>query len=560
MLTYLIKWRTYFIYGGLFSLFITVLQLAFMIYNMVLFEKVLTSYSVPTLVAITIMAVMATVAGIMLDVVRSRLLVRLGIQMDLDLSEEVFQSMMREVSGTPQGQTTASLYDVTMLRNYCSGAAIFTYFDLPVVPICLALIFYLHPMLGVLSLCGGLVTIGLGILAERLTRTTLDEASLFNARSSHLVSQSIRNSEAVMGMSMMPGIMTKWRALNTRVMNLQTLASQRAGLLHATIRGLRSLMMIAVYAVGAYLVVTSEITTGMMIAAAIAMGKALGPVDTGMAAYKPTLEAVASYRRLHALFGQGQSPRRMDMPAPKGNLACEAVTFVAQGRPILQGVSFQLEAGQTMGLIGPSAAGKSTLCRLLVGIWPPYRGAIRLDGVDIHSWDANKRGVFMGYLPQDVELFSGTVAENIARLGPVDSEKVIAAARMAGAHEMILQFPGGYDTEIGTSGAVLSGGQRQRIGLARAVYGNPSLLVLDEPSSNLDDDGERALASTISQMKQQGATVIMVSHKPATIAHVDMLLVLKAGQVILFGPRENVLKQLVGGAAARVPSPQRIQQ
>lgn len=557
MLDYLKRWQAYFIYGGLFSLFINLLQLAFTIYNMLVFDKVITSNNMPSLVALTIMVILALVANVLLDVVRSRLLVRLGIQMDLDLSDSVFSRMMLDISRTPQGQSVASLRDVSVLRNYFSGAAIFSYFDLPLVPICLGLIFILHPYLGLVSLGGGVLSILLAVLAERLTRSTLDEASKMSARSSHLVSQATRNAEAIMSMSMVPGVMAKWKAFNVSVMNLQTLASQRAGLLQACIRGLRNLLQIAIYCVGAYLILTGAATAGIMIGAAIAMSKALGPIDAAVGSYTQTLEAFAAYKRLSAVFSQDVQAGRMDMPVPQGNLSCEGVSFLAGNRLLLQDVSFQLAAGQSMGLIGPSAAGKTTLCRMLVGIWQPARGFVRLDGVDIHSWDVNKRGTFVGYLPQDVELFSGTVAENIARLGPLNSEQVIAAAQLAGAHEMILQFPNGYDTEIGTGGAILSGGQRQRLGLARALYGQPRLLVLDEPSSNLDDEGERALAATLQQMKKLGTTVIIVSHKPSSIAGADMLLVLKKGQAVMFGTREAVLRSLVGGspAAARTPAP-----
>lgn len=549
MLSFLMRWRAYFVYGGLFSLFINVLQLTFTVYNMLIFDKVLTSNNVPTLVAVTVLALVAVFTGVLLDMVRNRLLVRLGIQMDLDLSDAVFRTMMREVATMPQGQPSASLRDVTVLRNYCSGSAIFAYFDLPMAPLCLLLIFALHPWLGLVALVGGALTVSLGVLAERLTRPTLDLATAESRKAANLAGQAARNAEAAVGMGMVPGILARWQAMNVRVINLQTLASQRAGVLQAVIRGLRTFLQIGIYCVGAYLVIQGEGSSGMMLGAAIAMGKALGPVDAGVAAYSHTLEAYASYRRLKTLFEKGGEGPRMDLPAPAGNLACEGVHYQAQGRMLLQNIDFSLVAGQSLGLIGPSAAGKSTLCRVLVGLWRPLRGTVRLDGADLQSWDADRRGGFLGYLPQDVELFSGTVAENIARLGDVEPDKVIAAARLAGAHEMILQFPQGYDTEIGAAGTVLSGGQRQRLGLARALYGDPRLVVLDEPSSNLDDEGERALMNTLRQLKERGVTVVLVSHKPSTIAGVDVLLVLKQGQMALLGPRETVLRHLVGGAA-----------
>jgi PrtD family type I secretion system ABC transporter len=551
MFSLLMRWRAYFIYCGIFSIFISFLQLTFTFFNMLIFDKVLTSNSIPSLIAISCIATVALITNVLMDLVRNRLLVRLGIQMDIDMSDRVFKNMIQEVSSARGGMDSAHLRDVAMLRNYCSGSAIFTFFDLFMVPLCLGLIFILHPLMGLVATCGGIITFVLGILADKLTRKTLDDANAVSRQAANLSGQATRNAEAVMSMGMMPGIMNKWQGMNNRVMNLQTLASKRAGLLQAVIRGMRTFMQIAVNVVGAYLIVIGEGSAGMMLGSAIAMGKALGPIDAGVSAYSYSLEAFAAYRRLRSLFTQGEEPPRMDMPVPQGNLSCESVIYVAQqGMPLLQGITFQLKAGQSMGLIGPSAAGKSTLCRVLVGLWRPMRGVVRLDGVDIHSYDPDKRGAFIGYLPQDVELFSGTVAENIARLGEVEPEKVIEAAKLAGAHEMILQFPKGYDSEIGAAGAILSGGQRQRIGLARALYGQPRLLVLDEPSSNLDDEGERALAGAMAQMKALGSTVIVVSHKPSTISGVDMLMVLKTGQVALFGPREAALRQLVGGAPA----------
>jgi len=548
MQKYLQRWRTYFLFGGFVSLFINLLALTFTVYMLLIFDRVLTSYSVPTLVVITCLAAAASIVGVGLDIVRNRLLVRLGIQIDIDLSRTVFKSMMRQISRMPGVQAAAGLRDVSALRQYCSGSTITAYFDLPMTPICIILIFILHPYLGLIAVAGGVVTCALGFAAERMARPVLDTATEYNMRASNLVSQATRNAEAVTSMGMLPGITAKWDKLNILVMNLQTMASHKAGILQACIKGLRMFMQIAIYGMGAYLAITGHGTPGIMLAASVAMGKALGPIDTGVATYKQTLEAFAAYKRLDALLSQPEEPPRMDLPAPQGHISCEGVVYAAQGRALLKGVTFQLEAGQSMGLIGPSAAGKSTLCRLLVGIWPTLQGTIRLDGVDIKSWDQDKLGEHIGYLPQDVELFSGTVADNIARLGEVDSEKVIAAAQMAGAHDMILRLPDGYDTEIGTGGAALSGGQRQRIGLARALYGEPKLLVLDEPSSNLDDEGEQAILLALEHQKRAGVTAIVVSHRPSTIANVDMVLLLTDGQSRMFGPREAVFQELMGGA------------
>ncbi len=555
MESYLRKWRSYFVYGGIFSIFVSLLQLTFAVYMLLIFDRVLTSYSVHTLVVITVMAAVAICVMVMLDIVRNRLLVRLGIQMEEDLASTVFEKTVKESSQIRTGPPTANMRDVASLRNFASGSAIIAFFDFPLTPICIILIFILHPYLGYIALGGGILSLLLGILADRVSRNALNQANDVNSRSQHLISQSLRNAEAVTSMGMLQGVRDLWQKMNNVVMNLQSMASQKAGVIQASIKGLRLFLQVAIYGTGAYLAVQGLASPGIMIAAAITMGKALAPIDAGIATFKQSVEALGAYRRLSALFSPPPGPERLEMPAPTGAIKCEAVSFASQNQFLIRNVTFELEAGESMGLVGPSAAGKSTLCRLLTGIWAASAGHVRLDGADIQSWDQQKLGVYIGYLPQDVELFSGTVGANIARLGEMDSEKIIEAARLAGAHDMILQLPKGYDTEVGAGGAVLSAGQRQRVGLARALYGTPRIVVLDEPSSNLDEEGEKALLTCLARLRELKVTVILVSHKPSTLASVDKVLVMKGGQVAMFGPRQQVFGTLMSPDSTKTARP-----
>lgn len=536
-------------YAGFFSMFINLFQLTFPIYMLLIYDKVLTSYSLPTLGVITSIAVVALLTMTLLDILRSRILVRMSVAMDNHMSEDVLSGMIRKAAFGGE-ENKATLKDVMTLRQYLSGNAIFAFFDVPWTPLFIGLIFILHPLLGLVALTGGVLVFISGLMQERLSRKPLEKANQIAGVSQDLVSMGMRNAEAVRSMGMLGSITKRWHSLNDVVINLQTKASQSAGTLQSFTKGLRMFMQVAIYGVGAWLALTGESTPGVMIAASIIMGRGLAPIEQGMAAYKQTSDAKQAYKRLSEHFDKKKEIETMDLPAPKGALSCEGVSLAAPGnRYLLQGVQFALEAGDSMGLIGPSAAGKTTLCRLLIGLWPPTMGKVRLDGADVFAWDQEQLGKYLGYLPQDVELFTGTVAENIGRFEEYTSEKVVAAAQKAGAHEMILRLPDGYDTRIGVGGASLSGGQRQRIGLARALYGNPRLIVLDEPSSNLDEEGEQALLNALKILKEDKTTVILVSHKMSTLATMDKLLVLQAGRVAQFGERQQVLQALTQAAS-----------
>ena len=545
MKSFLKAWRPYLLYGGFFSLFINVLQLTFPIYMLQIYDRVLSSYSMPTLIAITVAAVLSLIVMASLEFIRSRLLVRCGVAIDQALSQEVLDRVLKRATLVGVQPNQATLRDVNLLRNFFAGNAIFVLFDMPWTPIFLAVIFVLHPLLGFVATAGAILLICFALINEWGTRKPLQAANLVSGFSGNFVETARRNSHAVSSMGMLEGVTQRWQELNDTVMKLQTQASRHSGLIQSLSSWLRQSMQVFIYGVGAWLTLKGESTAGSMIAASIIMGRALAPVQLGISSWKSMVEARGAWHRVGQLFKEQQKQEKMDLPDPLGGINAESASFVIQKSFILKEVSFALNPGESLGLVGPSGAGKSTLCRLLLGIWPCSGGKVRLDGADIFSWDQEKLGPHIGYLPQDVELFSATVAENIARLGNVDTGKVVAAAEMAGVHEMILRFPEGYDTRIGEGGVILSGGQRQRIGLARAVYGSPKLVILDEPDSNLDEEGEKALLASWQSLRTNGVTLIVVSHKPSLLAGVDKVLVLKSGQVAIFGPRDAVFRKLM---------------
>ncbi|MCR4666767.1 MAG: type I secretion system permease/ATPase [Desulfovibrio sp.] len=538
--------RYYFRYAFFFSFFVNILQLTFPIYMLQVYDKVLTSFNMSTLVVITIAAIIALGILALLVWIRSRLLVRAGIEFDNMLSRSVLKLNLEQAgkpSSHPQGKQ-GSLRDVQLLRNFLGGNAVFAFFDLPWMPLYFLLIFVLHPLLGWISVFGGIIVFFMGLMTERLTRKRLEAATGLNVQAQVFTGAAIRNATLVRCMGMIGNVTSRWGKRNDLVIHLQTVASRNAGLLHAISRSFRMGLQVLIYAFGAYLTLNHESTAGCMIAASIIMGRALAPIDQAMATYKQSLEARSAYNRLKTLLDGPPVPQKMDLPDPVGELTAENLYFAVGDRPIIKGISFRMPAGQSLAIIGPSAAGKSTLCKLLLNIWQPTSGKVRIDRADMQSWDSERLGRFIGYLPQDVELFAGSVAENIARLGEVDSEKVIKAARLAGVHEMILALPKGYDTQIGEQGSVLSGGQRQRIGLARALYGDPKLIILDEPNSNLDEEGEACLARALINLKQQQSTLILVTHKPHILNIVDNILLMKDGQIALCGSRKDVLEQM----------------
>ena len=530
-----------------FSFFINLLTLTSSIYMMQVYDRVLGSRSGPTLLYLTLFAgaCLATLAA--LEVVRSRLLVRLGTRFDAQLSGLVF---MRTLTAGRSGQ---GLRDLDQLRTFLTGPHILSLLDAPWMPIYIGLVYLLHPWLGHVALVGGVLLFLLALWNERDTREPIGEAGKQMAASTQFAEVSARNAEAIRAMGMLPGLTALWRKRHDLGIGLQGVASDRAGNVAAVAKALRFFLQIAILGVGAWLVIQQECTGGVMIASSIIMGRGLAPVEAAIGGWRGFLQARESYGRLLKGFGSDAADApTMPLPKPEGKLVFEGVSG---GPPDLrkftvQGLSFSLEPGVVLGITGPSAAGKSTLARLTVGVWRPGAGVVRLDGANIADWNREDVGPHIGYLPQDIELFPGTVAENIARFGAVDADRVVDAAQLAGAHQVILELPQGYDTPIGPAGVNLSGGQRQRIGLARAFYGRPPLIVLDEPTSNLDAEGEGAVRQAMEALRGQ-STMIVIAHRPAVLGGTDQLMVVFKGQIANFGPTSEVMPVITRRVIAR---------
>jgi ATP-binding cassette subfamily C exporter for protease/lipase len=543
--------RRTFIAAGGFSFCINLLMLAPALYMLQIYDRVLMSRSSTTLLALTLILLAAYLLLGLMDWVRAQLLMRAGIELDHRLRDRVFTATCQARLAGMGGNPALALSDLNQLRQFLAGNALFALFDAPWTPIYLLVISLLHPWLGLMSLAGGLLLLGLNYLNQRVTRTPLAEANTASMAASQFADNQLRNVEAIEAMGMLGDLRRRWLAMHREGLALQQLAGDRAAWIGTLSRFLRMALQSLILGLGALLVIDGQMSAGGMIAASILMGRALAPVEQAIAAWKNYASARASYGRLNKLLAAVPAPpERMPLPRPLGRLAVEAAHAVAPGTqtPVVRNVSFALAAGEALGIVGPSASGKSTLARLLVGVWPCAAGKVRLDGVDIASWDKAQAGPWLGYLPQDVELLEGTIAENIARFAEVDAAKVVKAAQTANVHEMILRFPQGYDTRIGPGGGFLSGGQRQRIALARAVYGSPALLVLDEPNSNLDEAGESALIAAVKDMKAAGATVVVVSHRQGILGVMDTLLVMRDGAAQVLGPRADVLAALAQAA------------
>lgn len=553
MLKKLSRTRSIFFHAWLFSFLINLLLLASPLYMLQVFDRVLSSQSKATLLMLTLGALFALLMMAAFEVLRSRLLVQAGVSIDALLAEPVFLEMLRRSVKPGGGQATSELRDVYTLRQFLTGNAVLAVFDAPWAPLFLLIIFVMHWALGVTALIGMLAVTALAVWDERTTRKQLLQANLVSQDSSRFTSLAVRNGEVVNALGMQDAMTMRWRKLSDEVISLQTGASNQAALIVSLSKFLRVFIQVAMLGVGAYLIIEQSLSAGVMMAATIILGRAMAPIELAIGSWRSFVDARGSFDRLTGFFaGMEAADNRIELPAPRGALSLEKVFFSPSttSAPVLKNVTFSLEAGESVGVVGPSAAGKSTLARVIAGIWSPQSGNVRLDGADVHLWPREQLGRFVGYLPQDVELFSGTVAENIARMrNPGElSREVIEAAETAGAHEMILRLPSGYETEIGEGGAALSGGQRQRIALARALFGNPCLVILDEPNASLDSEGEQALMDAMRKLKERHATVLMVTHKPTLLANADKILVLRNGVVELIGPRNEVLARLISPA------------
>ena len=544
MLAALTAYKRAFFNIGLFSAVINLLMLAPALYMLQVYDRVLASGNQMTLLMLTLMIL--GLFGLMgaLEWVRSQVVIRLGTQMDMRLNQRVYDAAFEAQLRTGSPAAAQALNDLTSLRQFATGNALFAFFDAPWFPVYLFVIFMFSPWLGLLALGGAVLLMLLAWVNQHVSQAPLKAASELSVQATQQASAHLRNAEAIEAMGMLDTLRGRWLAQHTAFLAQQNLASEKTATVSAWSKGVRLALQSLVLGLGAWLAVQGDITPGMMIAGSILMGRVLSPIDQLIGVWKQWSSARLAYQRLEALLHSYPArTQRMALPAPRGELAVEQLSASAPGtrRATLANLSFTLPAGQVLGVIGPSGCGKSTLARLLIGVWQPLAGKVRLDGAELSQWDKHQLGPHLGYLPQDIQLFAGTIAQNIARFAEVDADKVLAAAQLAGVHQLILQLPEGYETRLGEGGAGLSGGQKQRIGLARALYGLPAVIVLDEPNSNLDEAGEQALLQAIVQLKQHKRTLILITHKPNVLTLTDQLLILREGQLQAFGPTAKVL-------------------
>ena len=538
-----------------FSFVINLLYLVPAFFTLQVFDRVISAHSPETLLVLLAGTGVALLILVLLDYVRTRLQNVVGQLVDERLSPPVVQAIVTRTARHPAGTRADGIRDVSALRALFSANGLIAIFDTPWVVVYVAVIWMFHPSLGIGAAFSALLMLALAWLNDRLSRDVLENLQKEGRRASHYVESSLRNAEVLQALGMTQRLLARWRAQQNRIAGLQTSASRTTVAFTALTKSVRQAIQILMLALGAWLVLTQEASGGIMIATSILLGKAVQPIEQLVGSWRMLTEARAAYARLAELsrdFDDGEP--RVTLPAPEGRLAAESLSYRLPGLEtmVLANIAFTLAAGEALAVVGPSAAGKSTLARLLTGVWAPSTGRVRLDGVDVADWPREQIGPHIGYVPQDVELFDGTVADNIARLDKVDSEAVVAAATRANAHEMILTLPKGYDTPVGEHGARLSPGQRQRVALARALYGKPQLVVLDEPNSNLDGAGESALAHAMGALRNAGVTTVVITHRPSLIAHVDKIMVLGAGRIQQFGPAAEVMKEMQRQAQASI--------
>jgi PrtD family type I secretion system ABC transporter len=535
---------------GLFSAVINILGLTGSVYMLQVYDRVLPSQSVPTLVGFTIgMLGLYAIYGL-LDFVRLRVLVRIGSRLHRNLQQRVFDlSLSLPLVAGPDAVRIQPLRDLDQLRGFLSGLGPTVVFDAPWIPFYLVIIYMLHPALGVLATLGAIVVVLLTVVAEFLVRVPAARASEAHLAQRTLAESGRRNAEAVRAMGLSARLSQRWNEVGHTYLVHQERLSDIVGAAGSLSKALRMALQSSVLGLGAYLVIGGEASPGVIIASSILLGRSLAPVDAAIANWRGFLAARHSYTQLAAAMGAfGSQNNPMELPPPQMVLAVEELTIAPPGsqKPTVINVSFQLSRGAGMAIVGPSGSGKTTLVRALVGVWQPLRGTVRLDGASLDQWDSEQLGIHVGYLPQDVELFDGTVADNISRFGGSDDPKgVLDAARAAGIDKMIMRLPGGFQTRVGEGGMALSGGQRQLIGLARALYGNPFLVVLDEPNSNLDVEGDSSLTGAILAVRQRGGIVIIVAHRPSALTNIDQVLVMSKGMAHSFGSRDDVLANVI---------------
>lgn len=553
--------RREFLVVGVFSLVVNLLMLTPTIYMLQVFDRVMMSQSYLTLVVVSLLALFLFGAMAFAEWARSILLVRTGVKLDQALSQRVFKASFLSYLNPAETAPSKAFGDLTVLRQFMTGNGVFAFFDVPWIPIYLAVLFMLHPWLGVVATLFAVVQGLIAWQGHAATQKAQSVTALAQADAQNFLQSKLRNVEVLSAMGMQGSLYQRWKAKQHKALVMSGTSQNKTGTVTAVSKFVRYAQQSMSLAVGAWLVTRGEISPGAMIAGNVLMTRALAPIDLLVGTWPQFLTSKDAYGRLQKLLGFQHAGREKTMTqAPLGNLKIEQLVVKVAGRdkPVLDGVSMMALPGTVTVVLGPSGCGKSTLARSMLGIWPGYEGRILLDEQPIEQWTRESLGQHVGYLPQDIELFDGTIAENIARIGEVDSDQVIEAAEAAGLHQMILRFPQGYDSRVGQGGSFLSGGQRQRIGLARALYGQPMLVVLDEPNANLDDEGEAALMKAVQLIKAQGKTVVLISHRPGVIQVADRLVILQDGKLVASGPRDGVLealkKQKESAAAAALPA------
>lgn len=554
----LVTCKIMFKYALLFGAIVNILMLATPLYSMQVLDRVISSHNTDTLLFLTLVIGLALVLLSLIQLARSMAMNKMGSWFEKELSSKLFANSVKASLVSKSLGGSQQLRDLQSIKTFLTSPTLVSILDVPWALIFVVVLFIIHPYMGIMTVVGGIILVTMAYISDKYTKPLHDSSNELFMASMKQVEQAGRNSEVISVMGMLPNIDKNWQDINQRVQDAQSLVSARQATFSEVSKFIRMFLQILVTCIGAYLVLQNEMSTGAIIACSSLSGRALAPFEQAIMSWKGFLNARKAYMRLNEMLDKFYSEsKRTSLPAPEGNISLENVFFAPQGtqKHVLKGITFNLEAGNVLAIIGPSASGKTSLAKIMVGAWVPQIGSVRIDGASLADWNSEELGQYIGYLPQDVELFGGTIRDNIARMNKEASDdKIVEAAQLAGVHDMILQLPKGYDTELALDGASLSGGQKQRIGLARAFFGDPKILILDEPNANLDSLGELALSNALARAKEKGITTIIISHRTSILNASDKILAIKDGMVALYGSREEVLEKM-----NMAPKPQAVQ-